>query len=131
MTILKIIEALQSYSEDVLAYKLDGGFANAVTEAVSLLISQGEQIADLQNELRDERYRHDRVQDFEVAEAEALRQVKAERDVAIGYLERIKYCGACKHCGSFALPTPEMCKQCRNGSNWEWRGVKTEVDYGN
>ena len=110
MTILKIIEALQSYSEDILAYKLDGGFANAVTEAVSLLISQGEQIADLQNELR---------------------QVKAERDVAIGYLERIKYCGACKHCGSFALPIPEVCKQCRNGSNWEWRGVKTEVDYGN
>lgn len=51
MTILKIIEALQSYSEDVLAYKLDGGFANAVTEAVSLLIGQGEQIADLENKL--------------------------------------------------------------------------------
>lgn len=51
MEILKIIEALQSYSEDVLAYKLDGGFANAVTEAVSLLISQGEQIADLENKL--------------------------------------------------------------------------------
>ena len=76
MEILKIVEALQSYSEDVLAYKLDGGFANAVTEAVSLLISQGEQIADLQNELRDERYRHDRVQDFEVAEAEKLRKAR-------------------------------------------------------
>jgi hypothetical protein len=51
MTILKIIEALQSYSEEVLAYKLDGNFANAVTEAVSLLISQGERIADLENKL--------------------------------------------------------------------------------
>jgi hypothetical protein len=56
MTILKIIETLQIYSEDFIAYKLDGGFANAVTEAVSLLIGQGEQIADLQNELRDERW---------------------------------------------------------------------------
>lgn len=51
MTILKIIEALQSYSEDVLAYKLDGQFANAVTEAVSLLISQGERIAELESEV--------------------------------------------------------------------------------
>lgn len=55
MTILKIIETLQIYSEDFIAYKLDGGFANAVTEAVSLLIGQGEQIADLQNELRKTR----------------------------------------------------------------------------
>ena len=49
--ILKIIETLQIYSEDFIAYKLDGQFANAVTEAVSLLISQGEQIADLENKL--------------------------------------------------------------------------------
>jgi hypothetical protein len=74
MEILKIIEELQSYGEDFLTYKLDGDFANAVTEAVSLLISQGEQIADLQNELGYERYRHDRAQDFEVAEAEELRR---------------------------------------------------------
>ena len=51
MTILEIIETLQIYSEDFIAYKLDGQFANAVTEAVSLLISQGEQIADLENKL--------------------------------------------------------------------------------
>jgi hypothetical protein len=76
MEILKIIETLQIYSEDFIAYKLDGGFANAVTEAVSLLISQGEQIADLQNELRDERYRHDRYVDFELAEAEELRKAR-------------------------------------------------------
>lgn len=76
MTILKIIETLQIYSEDFIAYKLDGGFANAVTEAVSLLIGQGEQIADLQNELRDERHRHDRYVDFELAEAEELRKAR-------------------------------------------------------
>lgn len=51
MTILEIIETLQNYSEDFIAYKLDSRFANAVTEAVSLLISQGEQIADLENKL--------------------------------------------------------------------------------
>ena len=49
MDILKIVEALQSYSEDVVAYKLDSRFACAVTEAVELLVAQGEQIADLEN----------------------------------------------------------------------------------
>ena len=50
--ILKIIEKLQIYSEDFIAYKLDGGFANAVTEAVSLLISQGERITELKERSR-------------------------------------------------------------------------------
>jgi hypothetical protein len=76
MEILKIIEKLQIYSEYFIANKMNGGFANAVTEAVSLLISQGEQIADLQNELLDERYRHDRYVDFELAEAEELRKAR-------------------------------------------------------
>lgn len=76
MTILKIIETLQAYDEAFVAYKTDGNFAHAVTEAIGLLIRQGEQIADLQNELRDERYRHDRYVDFELAEAEELRKLK-------------------------------------------------------
>ena len=42
---------LQIYSEDFIAYKTDTHFARAVTEAVSLLISQGEQIADLENKI--------------------------------------------------------------------------------
>jgi hypothetical protein len=48
MQILKIIEALQSYSEDVIAYKLDSKFAHAVSEAVDLIIAQGELLADIQ-----------------------------------------------------------------------------------
>ena len=50
MTILKIIETLQIYSEDFIAYKLDGQFANAVTEAVALLIGQGERITELEEQ---------------------------------------------------------------------------------
>ena len=88
MEILKIVETLQSYSEDTVAYKLDGVFANAVTEAVALLIGQGEQIADLENELRDERHRHDRYVDFELAEAEELRKLK-ERSRWIPVTERL------------------------------------------
>ena len=51
MDILKIVETLQLYSEDLIGYKLDNVFASAVSDAVSLLISQGEQIADLENKL--------------------------------------------------------------------------------
>ena len=52
MEILKIIETLQSYSEDVVKYKLDGKFAHAVTEAVELLVTQGEKIAELEEKTR-------------------------------------------------------------------------------
>ena len=38
-------------------------------------------IEQLQKELREERYRHDRLQDFEVAEAEYLRQMRVERNM--------------------------------------------------
>lgn len=52
MEILKIIETLQSYSEDAVAYKLDGAFAYAVTEAVALLVAQGEKIAEMEEKNR-------------------------------------------------------------------------------
>lgn len=52
MEILKVVEALQSYQEEVIAYKTESRFAHTVQEAISLLIGQGEQIADLQNEAR-------------------------------------------------------------------------------
>ena len=38
-------------------------------------------IEQLQKELREERYRHDRLQDFEVAEAEQLHQMRVERSM--------------------------------------------------
>jgi hypothetical protein len=54
MEILKIIQQLQSYSEDVVAENMGSDFARAVTEAVSLLISQGERIAELESEVTNE-----------------------------------------------------------------------------
>ena len=44
MDILKIVETLQSYSGE-------GEFAEAVANAVDLLIEQGERIADLENQI--------------------------------------------------------------------------------
>ena len=51
MNILKTVEALQSYSESLIGYKLDLEFAEAVTDSVKLLVEQGERIADLENKL--------------------------------------------------------------------------------
>lgn len=51
MEILKIVETLQSVTPDLISYKLGATFACAVEEAVSLLIAQGEPIADLEDKL--------------------------------------------------------------------------------
>lgn len=67
MEILKTIQLLQSI-----------GDCKEIDDAVLLIVQQGERIAELEAELIDERYRHDRVQDFEVAEAEELRKLKEQ-----------------------------------------------------
>lgn len=51
MEILKIVETLQQPGFELLNYKLGATFACAVEEAVSLLIAQGERIADLEDKL--------------------------------------------------------------------------------
>lgn len=51
MEILKIVETLQEPGFELLNYKLGATFACAVEEAVSLLVSQGERIADLEDKL--------------------------------------------------------------------------------
>lgn len=53
MEIFKIVETLESLSEELDAYKLGSPFAQAVTEAASLLVGQREQIADLENKLEE------------------------------------------------------------------------------
>lgn len=47
--------------------------------AAQKLEAQQSRIAELEAELKDERYRHDRVQDFEVAEAQELAKLREER----------------------------------------------------
>lgn len=42
-----------------------------------------DRLEELDAELRAEMYRHDRLQDFEVAEAQELAKIKAERDAAL------------------------------------------------
>ena len=49
------------------------------TAAADTLETQQARIAELEAELKDERHRHDRYVDFELAEADELARVKAER----------------------------------------------------
>lgn len=51
MEILKIVETLQEPGFVLLNYKMGAEFAQAVEDAVSLLVAQGEQIADLEDKL--------------------------------------------------------------------------------
>ena len=51
MEILRIVETLQEPGFELLNYKLGATFACAVEEAVSLLVSQGERITDLEDKL--------------------------------------------------------------------------------
>lgn len=51
MEIMKIIQTLQEPGFEVVAYKMGVPFAASVDEAVALLVSQGERIADLEAEL--------------------------------------------------------------------------------
>ena len=47
--------------------------------AADTLEAQQGRIAELEAELKEERYRHDRLQDFEVAEAQVLAKLRQER----------------------------------------------------
>jgi len=52
MELIRILEALERYTEDTVAYKLDATFAHAVSEAAAILVAQGETIADLEAEAK-------------------------------------------------------------------------------
>ena len=51
MEILKIVKTLQEPGFVLLNYKMGAEFAQAVEDAVSLLVAQGERIADLEDKL--------------------------------------------------------------------------------
>ena len=53
MELIRILEALERYSEETVAYKLDATFAHAVTEASTMLQGIGEQLTDAQLRLEE------------------------------------------------------------------------------
>lgn len=57
----------------------DPNVLDYIQEAADTLQLQQARIMELETELKDERYRHDRYVDFELAQAAELARVKAER----------------------------------------------------
>ena len=113
-----------------------------IDDAVAALEAQQQRIAELEAELVEERHRHDRYVDFEVAQAQELARVKAERDAAVADLAEIcgkdaECCDLCAYGAAASVcmevdfncrecPTPCVCKNCWNDSEWRWRGVRQE-----
>lgn len=99
---------------------VDGG-TNACM--CNLMQQAANAIEELQTQLRDEMHRHDRLQDFEVAEAQDLATVKAERDALLAEMKREKGCGGCVHRDT--QWNEEPCDSCRKDPKspaWKWRG---------
>lgn len=55
-----------------------------------LLQQAADALEQLQKEQEEERYRHDRLQDFEVAESEQLRQMTIERNMLARKLREVE-----------------------------------------
>lgn len=92
-------------------------------------------ITELQQELIDERYRHDRLQDFCVAQGEALSACKSDMTAYVQRKIRDE-CDLCKHsaprefcrevdyCCALCNHTEGcVCAWCRMGDQFEWRGA--------
>ena len=99
---------------------VDGGTNACMCD---LMQKAADTIEALQTELRDEMHRHDRLQDFEVAEAQDLALVKAERDAMEAELKHDKGCAGCVHCDTEWCEEPcDSCRQDPKFPAWKWRG---------
>ena len=52
MDILKLVEALEKTSREIITYEVNCEYSEAINEAVSLLVKQGERIAELEAQAR-------------------------------------------------------------------------------
>lgn len=66
-----------------------------------------------------------------------LELVYREREAAINDLRKLADCDHCKHCKAgeceivdfvcSTCPVKCMCKNCKAGCNWEWRGIQEDA----
>lgn len=99
---------------------VDGGTNACMCD---LMQKAADTIEALQTELHDEMHRHDRLQDFKVAEAQDLALVKAERDAMEAELKHDQGCAGCVHCDTEWCEEPcDSCRQDPKFPAWKWRG---------
>lgn len=100
-------------------------------EALQEVESLRAQLEQLRAELADERYRHDRYVDYAVERDRMMDQMKED----LRQSGRSDPCDYCKHKGEqlncegadflcdLCLHGECRCHDCRDFSNWEWRGI--------
>lgn len=87
-----------------------------------MLNAAADKLSELEEELKNEMHRHDRLQDFEVEEAQLLAEARAK-------LKQLLGCGGCEHCNTEYDQEP--CNSCRQDPNfplWKWKGAKKHGD---
>ena len=97
------------------------GGQTCVNDLLSMALTK---LKELSTELEDERYRHDRYVDFELAEAAELVKVKTQLDSAMKEL-RLQNCDTCKHEQLSSDEWPCNICSCAGGdaNQWVWHGV--------
>ena len=123
MDIEKLIERLEQYSEDLIAYKLGCNFADACTNAATALSVLQAENEKLRVELEQVRT------DCAVAEKnhadciDELEQVKRERDAVLNAFRGFIQSGhLCEYCAETLKDNP-ACSACEKWSKFQWRGV--------
>lgn len=126
MDIEKLIERLEQYSEDLIAYKLGCNFADACTNAATALSALQAENEKLRAELEQART------DCAVAEKnhadciDELEQVKRERDAVLNAFRGFIQLGhLCEYCAETLKDDP-ACSACEKWSKFQWRGAAEE-----
>ena len=122
MDIEKLIERLEQYSEDLIAYKLGCNFADACTNAATALSALQAENEKLRAELEQART------DCAVAEKnhadciDELEQVKRERDAVLNAFRGFIQSGhLCEYCAETLKDDP-ACSAFEKWSKFQWRG---------
>ena len=137
MDIEKLIERLEQYSEDLIAYKLGCNFADACTNAVIALSALQAENEKLRAELEQTR------KDCAVAEKNhadcigELEKVKQEKESLLKYAADMGECCLCTYDSFCPTDNPmfgdcEECEKsrkcpcitCSETKNWQWRGAE-------
>ena len=114
MDIEKLIERLEQYSEDLIAYKLGCNFADACTNAATALSALQAEIEKLRAELEQTKLEKETL----------IEAVRGDCDYCKNDLGNLDEKSPCRHCEGFAA------KEFVTGDYWQWRGPEEEIKNG-
>ena len=114
MDIEKLIERLEQYSEDLIAYKLGCNFADDCTNAATALSALQAENEKLRAELEQTKLEKETL----------IEAVRGDCDYCKNDLGNLDEKSPCRHCEGFAA------KEFVTGDYWQWRGPEEEIKNG-